>query len=133
MSCISGIYKITNNINQKIYIGSSRHCQKRKSEHKTVNNGTVIVRAIAKHGWANFSFEIIEKCSEALLATREQHWLDFYRSYERDIGYNVARDAACFSRGVKLSAEQRQAISRRLKGRPSPTKGHIFSEERRQV
>jgi predicted GIY-YIG superfamily endonuclease len=43
------IYKITNLINGKIYIGRSSDLKARKSKHKTKKNNTMISRAIQKY------------------------------------------------------------------------------------
>lgn len=58
-----GIYKITNNINNKIYIGQSVHIKRRWAEHCKPSSDSLISKAIKKYGKDNFTFEIIEKCS----------------------------------------------------------------------
>ena len=63
----SGIYKITNLINNKIYIGSTCNFKDRKSKHKNKKTNTMISRAISKYGWDNFLFEIIEYCEKEIL------------------------------------------------------------------
>lgn len=61
---IKAIYKITNLINNKIYIGQSVHPEKRWKEHqqraKTCYDDYPIHLAINKYGANNFSFEILE-------------------------------------------------------------------------
>lgn len=61
---IKAIYKITNKINQKIYIGQSLHPEKRWWEHCqraiTQTDSYPIHLAIFKYGKENFSFEILE-------------------------------------------------------------------------
>ena len=59
-----GIYKITNNINGKVYIGQSNNIQRRFSEHQTKGESSRIPIdvAIQKYGKENFSFEVIEEC-----------------------------------------------------------------------
>lgn len=61
------IYKITNNINNKIYIGKSKNPYKRFSTHKTLAikykglyECTKLYRSIRKYGKENFSLEILE-------------------------------------------------------------------------
>lgn len=83
MEHISGIYKITNIINNKIYIGSSNNIHKRKREHFcTLENGTHcnshLQRAYNFYGKDNFKFEIIETCEEKDLLEVEQIYLDKY-------------------------------------------------------
>lgn len=92
-----GIYKITNLINNKVYIGQSTSIQRRLGEHKykpyyekSDGYNTPLYRAIRKHGVENFSFETIEECSLEQLDGREIFWIQYYGSYIRDNkGYNL--------------------------------------------
>lgn len=79
------IYKITNNMNSKVYIGQTCHPQKRWSAHQKTQ-GTVLNSAINKYGVENFSFEILEWTEE--YNTRERHWIAYYNSYGLK-GYNM--------------------------------------------
>lgn len=45
-----GIYKITNNINNKCYIGQSRNIEKRWRDHKYSNLDYPLYRAFRKYG-----------------------------------------------------------------------------------
>ena len=83
-----GIYKITNKINGKCYIGQSIHIEQRWDEHlyKT-SKGSLIKYALHKYGKENFLFEIIEECSQEKLNEREQFWIKYYNSFED--GYNL--------------------------------------------
>ena len=92
MSC--GIYKITNKINQKCYIGCSKNIEKRWNSHKSESvleqfpqYNYSIHKAFRKYGLDNFSFEIIEEISENKLFDREKYWITFYNSYND--GYNA--------------------------------------------
>ena len=58
------IYKITNMINQKCYIGyttTSFQTRMRKHKNDDVKNDIVLGMAISKYGWDNFKCEIIEE------------------------------------------------------------------------
>lgn len=85
-----GIYKITNNINGKIYIGQSNNIQRRFSEHKTKGRTSRIPvdQDIKKYGEENFSFEIIEECSIEELNEKETKWITYFNSIEK--GYNCS-------------------------------------------
>lgn len=93
MKNICGIYKITNKINGKCYIGKSTNIHHRWIEHKSlsreIKNGGdeyAIHCAIRKYSIENFSFEIIEECSLEHLNEKEKYWIEYYNSYEN--GYN---------------------------------------------
>ena len=57
----SGIYKITNTVNGKVYIGQSIHLRRRIKIHQTVNSehNKHLKRAFKKYGLEKFTFEII--------------------------------------------------------------------------
>lgn len=60
-----GIYKITNKINGKIYIGQSINIERRWKEHIFDNRKNSLIHlAIIKYGKENFSFEVIEECNQ---------------------------------------------------------------------
>lgn len=87
MSC--GIYKITNIKNNKSYIGQSVDIERRWKEHIAAVNTdkkNSLYRALRKYGIDNFSFNIIELCSQNLLDEREIYWIKYYKSYNS--GYN---------------------------------------------
>lgn len=90
-----GIYKITNQINGKCYIGQSVDIDRRLKEHfmpSKYNNPSrieynyAINIAIRKYGIKNFTLEIIEQCSEDQLDEKECYWINYYDSYNN--GYN---------------------------------------------
>lgn len=84
-----GIYKITNKINNKVYIGQSKDIEKRWENHKyyTYSTKTQLQCAFAKYGISNFLFEVIEECDVEDLDEREKFWISYYNSYEN--GYNM--------------------------------------------
>lgn len=88
---IGYIYKITNKINQKIYIGqTSKTLEQRWREHKyDCKKGKTypLYRAFRKYGINNFEMELIEKCKTEELNSRESYWINFYDTYRN--GYNA--------------------------------------------
>lgn len=92
---MKGIYKWTNLINNKVYIGKSVNIPKRLREYKyevEKNNQRPIIRALQKYGFQNFKFEIIENCdylSDEKLLEREQYWMNYYNSQNPQFGYNI--------------------------------------------
>lgn len=86
---ICGIYKITNKVNNKCYIGQSKNILKRwKTEYKWYHINNHLQSAFKKYGLENFDFEIIEECEPNLLNEREQFWINVYNSFDRNFGYN---------------------------------------------
>lgn len=85
-----GIYKITNLINGKVYIGQSTNIKHRWKEHiQEAKNGIkkyALYNAMRKYGVENFSFEIIEECLEEELDKKEVSYIEKYNSYYG--GYN---------------------------------------------
>lgn len=93
---IVGVYEIRNTINNKVYIGCSGNIKLRWRTHRTKLRGgrhenTYLQRSFDKHGEDVFVFSVIEETNVDSLITVEQKWLDLYKSYERDKGYNLAQ------------------------------------------
>lgn len=84
-----GIYRITNDLNGKHYIGLSKHIFRRWKEHSYLipKSDKPLYRAIRKYGIENFSFHIVEECPAYKLSEREIYWTDKYKSFTD--GYNV--------------------------------------------
>lgn len=82
------IYKITNNINGKIYIGQSNNPERRFKEHIRDECTSLIHNAIKLYGVENFTLNIIEKDIENY-NEREKYWILFYKSNKRGFGYNI--------------------------------------------
>jgi len=85
-----GIYKITNNINGKYYIGKSKDIEKRWNEYKWKVHNIHLKNAIEKYGFENFNFEIIEICSTEDLNVKEKYYIDIFKARDHQIGYNIA-------------------------------------------
>lgn len=83
-----GIYKITNKLNNKCYIGQSIHIERRWAEHCFPSKTSQISLAIQKYGKDNFNFEILEECTLEQLDEKEQFWIKYYNSITPN-GYNV--------------------------------------------
>lgn len=90
MSCI---YKITNTINGKVYIGQTIKNPKERfrehkycATHKNLRRG-YLYKAMAKYGCDNFTIEVVEKCPRNLLDEREMYWIKQYDSFNN--GYNL--------------------------------------------
>lgn len=85
-----GIYKITNKINQKIYIGQSNDIKRRFQEHQIVGAKSRIPVdvAIQKYGKDNFLYEVLEECSISELNEKESYWITKLDAIKN--GYNCS-------------------------------------------
>lgn len=104
-----GIYKITNLINGKMYIGKSNNIERRKREHKNMEGKSVIHDAIRKYGNENFSFEVVEECPLEKLNEREIYWIKYFNTFLGE-GYNCTPGGDGFIHPVKVSDEQLKQI-----------------------
>jgi group I intron endonuclease len=85
------IYKITNELNSKCYIGKTEkgNPEERFYEHLKAAkrfSERPLYRAINKYGLEYFSFEVLEETSEP--ESREVYWIQHYNSYG-STGYNA--------------------------------------------
>lgn len=87
------IYKITNLLNGKIYVGKDS-----KNDPKYYGSGVFIRRAISKYGIDNFSKEIIQFCDSLdELNEMEKYWIKELDSRNPAIGYNVSEGGDGFN------------------------------------
>lgn len=101
---ISGIYKIYNLIDDKIYIGSSQYIQSRWQAHRKLlknqkHHSIHLQRWVNKYGIDNLIFEVVEKCDIDFLIIREQYYLDTLKPK-----FNIRVDAKS-NKGLKQSKE----------------------------
>lgn len=133
------IYKYTNRINGKIYIG--RTCQtlslRARREGKGYKECPHFYRAIQKYGWENFEGIILEdNLTDEEATQRETYYINDLNSNDPEIGYNLTdssqnysgstrRKMGQFRKGKKLSKEHKEKISQ-------GNKGKVLSEETRK-
>lgn len=88
------IYKITNDLNDKVYVGQTiQSLSKRFNAHCSNSNdkssNMYIKRAILKYGREHFTITLIEECENSLLDEREIYWISYFDSYKS--GYNLTK------------------------------------------
>lgn len=82
------IYKITNKVNGKSYIGQTRYTiEFRWKQHQHKKDNTYFHNAIHKYGVDNFSIEILEECDIEELNQKEIFYIAKYDTFKN--GYNL--------------------------------------------
>ena len=130
------IYKITNTINGKFYIGQTiqnvkerfyQHCATKCS--KAVSN-MAIHRAIKKYGKSNFTVEVIEEIDSANLNDRERYWIKYYNSYNN--GYNSTKGGQDGCKPFK-DLDVESIIKEYNTGKSLRTLGTIFKVDKQTI
>lgn len=128
----ASVYIIQNKINNKIYVGKSIDPEKRRKSHIRVANNHkskkhyAIHYAIAKYGEDNFSFHIIEQFEDEQECLDEEcFWIEYFRSWDYDYGYNLTMGGDGMSPSIATkekmkialnSAETKKKLSEKFRG-----------------
>ena len=107
---IYSIYKITNKVNNKVYIGFTQDVKRRWKNHRNASYNRPLYNSIKKHGIDNFIFEIIYQSydREHTLLEMEPYFIEQYDAYNK--GYN------CVKGGSNTNTdEMRMRSSKRMK------------------
>lgn len=119
------IYKYTNQINSKVYIGQTINEYKRKYAHKHALNSwrSYFHNAINKYGYDKFTYEILEEVNsddvkelKSKLDTLEQRYISIYKSNESEFGYNLTLGGSG-TLGLKQSEESNLKRSETMKAK----------------
>ena len=74
------MYRLTNNVNKKTYVGSSVNFTVRLYKYFSVKDlikhNTTIHNALLKYGYSNFTLDVLEYCEDVDPILREQFYLD---------------------------------------------------------
>lgn len=96
------IYIITNDINDKVYIGQSVNAYNRFLQHKSESalksNNMLIHKAMRKYGIEHFTYYILESQIENF-DEREQYWIKYYNSIQPN-GYNICCGGEGLGQGI---------------------------------
>lgn len=114
---LCGVYKITNKVNLKVYIGQSINIRTRWKDHiNSLNRGNshsiLLQRAWNKYGQENFSFEILELCEEDMLDEIEIKYINIYDACNN--GYNIESGG---NENKHLAEKTKQKIGHANRGR----------------
>ena len=124
------VYKHTNKINGKVYIGITSQKPQLRWGHNGINykSSPHFYSAIQKYGWDNFTHDILftglikeEACK------KEIELIEKYNSTNREYGYNCASGGET----PTMNKETREKISKSLQGNKNGF-GHPCSEEKKR-
>lgn len=140
-----GIYKITNKLNGKVYIGQSIHIKTRWIQHITAKDNILIHKSIQKYGAENFSFEVLLECPAEMLNDWERDMIALYDCISPN-GYNLTEGGKGYQRseetkkklsdahkGIHFSEETKKKISNALKGNRNSKGRHLSEESKRKI
>jgi hypothetical protein len=115
------IYKITNCVNSKIYIGKDT-----TSNPNYYGSGVILNNAIKKYGIENFTKHIIDTAeTKEELSVKEKYWISFYDSTNKKIGYNISKGG---DGGDTISNNPKRNIINKKISESSFTKGKTYEE-----
>jgi group I intron endonuclease len=120
LTTVPGIYKITNTVTKKIYIGSSVNLRKRCNQHRSDLKGNrhsngFLQSAVNKYGAEVFTIEVVEYVVGNDLLEREQYYMELYRACDEKYGYNLQKLAKSIRVHTQRTKDKMSAAS---KGRP---------------
>jgi len=128
------IYKTTNKLNGRIYVGQSKFNPSDNPEY--LGSGYILRKAIAHYGRGNFLKEVIEECStREQLCERERYWIATLKATDRVLGYNICEGGQF---GDTWTANPRKEELRQLfrdisKGPKNGNFGHKWSAEQKHA
>ena len=146
---ISGIYKIENTVNHKVYIGQSKNIISRfKRGHLLLHTvcNSYLKAAFEKYGYENFTVEVIKETYD--LDYWEIFLIQIYKATDKRYGYNMCEGGYIGdsfkghhhseetkklmslhsgTRGMKYTPEQRYAMGSRWRGK------HRTEEEKKRI
>ena len=115
------IYKITNLINQKVYIGqTTKSLEERMLQHRNAfvsHQKTYLYGAMHKYGWDNFKFEVIDTSAQTKeeLDNLERYYISKYNSMVE--GYNMTEGGDSNPMDCERSREKHDRVMRSVEVR----------------
>lgn len=111
-----GIYKITNKINGKIYVGQSIDIKERWRQHRwkafncnEIGYHSAIHVAMRKYGLDNFIYEVLEQCAAEELDEKERYWISLLNCITPN-GYNILSGGQKYRKSVKTDCEDGKVL-----------------------
>lgn len=108
------VYKTTNLLNNKIYVG--QHLQQETSAFDGyIGSGKLLKQAVKKNGKENFIREVIEFCTSATINEREIYWINALSATNAVIGYNLSVGGTGFNRIGFITSESTKEKLRKIR------------------
>lgn len=109
----SGVYMIRNLMTNQKYIGSAINVRKRCRSHKrelikNIHGNSELQDNWDKYSPKDFKFELIQNCPEEKLREREQYYINFYKTSNIELGFNIY---PAEMEGMKIPDKVKQKIS----------------------
>lgn len=129
------IYKMTNTINDKVYIGQSINVKSRFIRHKYElrNNKHInshLQNSFKFYGENSFTSEIIDEATSLKeLNIKEKYWIEYYKSNDPKFGYNMTSGG---HKDFIITEETRKKMSNSHRGKKYNRICKQFSEETKQ-
>lgn len=124
------IYCTTNLVDSKKYIG--QHAG--KAEDRYIGSGKYFKRAVKTHGRESFQKEILQFCIDADdLNESEIYWIDYFGAYKSDLFYNFDKGGNCPTRGIPMTQEAKDHLSKLNKGKGLGKKMNLNDEQRARI
>lgn len=127
-----GIYLIEIIPTGLIYVGKSGNLYRRKCQYKNIIKGNKpsrlynirFITHLQRYGIENIKFTILEfvERNNELLSEKEMYWINYYKSNDRYIGYNLNIDS---STKTTVSDETEKSISTRVRNYPIDGKKEV--------
>ena len=127
------IYKTTNKLNGKIYIGLSKFAPQENPEY--LGSCYILKKAIECYGADNFVKVILEECStQEQLLERERYWIATLKSNDRNVGYNICEGGQWGDNWTNhpRQEELRKHFSEISKGEKNPNYGNRWTDEQKE-
>ncbi|MEE1071657.1 MAG: GIY-YIG nuclease family protein [Cellulosilyticum sp.] len=127
-----GIYKITNTVDNRSYIGQSKDIKLRFRKHryrlnKGIHHNCFLQRAWDKYGESFFTFEVVEECLEEELDLKETYYISMYDSFNNGFNMSVGGEGAL---GYRHSEEMKKSMHLRNTGKNNPNSRKVICEDR---
>jgi group I intron endonuclease len=129
----SGIYKITNTTDNKVYVGQAENLGTRYGRHlyrikRKEHHNEHLQRSFDKYGEDKFIYEILEEIEDlSILDSREKHWIDHYGGINSDNTYNF-KDPLLNEHNDYV----RNKMSKSSLGENNPNYGNKWTDEQRK-